>query len=132
MTCLYQEDPGTITMTKKKAYNTLDFLFNTPHQGTVLVVESGNSIIGYALLINFWSNEYGGNVVNIDELFISKEYRSQGIASNLIKFLAKSKFANAVNIQLEVTPDNIKARRLYERLGFKLHKNTTYEMGLNI
>jgi hypothetical protein len=31
--------------------------------------------VGYALLISFWSNELGGEVCNIDELFVAPVYR---------------------------------------------------------
>ncbi len=132
MICLYKEDPGPKNMTKKKAFNTLNVLFKDPSRGTILVVESENIIVGYAILINFWSNEFGGNIINIDELYIIREFRSQGIATRLINLLAKSGFASAVNIQLEVTPGNNRARKLYERLGFKLHKNATYGLELNV
>ncbi len=128
---LYHEDPGLIQMTKEKALNTLDVLSKKSDLGAVLVVENKEEIIGYCLLINYWSNEYGGNILHIDELFIKQDYRSKGIGSQLIYQLAKSKFADAVSLQLEVTPDNARAKKLYEKLGFKVRKNIAYEMGLD-
>ncbi|WP_067032923.1 GNAT family N-acetyltransferase [Allomuricauda sp. CP2A] len=128
---LYNEDPGLIQMTKEKAFNTLDVLSKRSDLGTVLVVGDKEEIIGYCILINYWSNEYGGNILHIDELFIKEDYRSKGIGSQLIYQLAKSKFANAVGLQLEVTPGNPRAKRLYEKLGFKIRKNMAYEMGLD-
>ncbi|MER3374902.1 MAG: GNAT family N-acetyltransferase [Allomuricauda sp.] len=128
---LYNEDPGLIQMTKEKAFNTLDMLSQKSDLGTVLVVGDKEEIIGYCILINYWSNEYGGNILHIDELFIKEDYRSKGIGSQLIYQLAKSKFANAVGLQLEVTPGNPRAKRLYEKLGFKIRKNMAYEMELD-
>ena len=128
---LYEEDPGLIQMTKEKAFNTLDLLSKKSDLGAVLVIENKAEIIGYCILINYWSNEYGGNILHIDELYLKPDYRSKGIGSQLIYQLAKSKFANAVELQLEVTPGNSRAKKLYEKLGFTVRKNTAYEMGLD-
>lgn len=130
MLSLYTEDPGSKPMTKEKAMHTLETLTTKSDLGTVLVIQENGSIIGYCILINFWSNEYGGNIVHIDELYIQESHRSKGIGSHFIETLAKSKFANAVSLQLEVTPDNNRAVKLYKKLGFTLHKNKAYEMEL--
>ena len=93
-----------------------------------MVFEQGSSTVGYSILINFWSNEFGGNILIIDELFVRKEFRSQGIASQFIQHLAETKFNDSVALQLEVTPDNHRALALYKNLGFKRHKNDYYDL----
>lgn len=127
---LYVEDPGARPMTAQNIQRTLDFLFEHPNRGTIMLIENEGEIIGYSTLINFWSNEYGGNIVIIDELFIKKEFRSQGIGAEFLRYLVNRKFADAVALQLEVTTNNLKARKLYESLGFKLHKNHFYNLVL--
>lgn len=122
---LYQEDPGGKPMLEQKIQKTFDSLTKHPDRGTIMLIEKEHEIIGYSILINFWSNEFGGNIIEIDELYIKKEFRSKGIGTNFIKYLKDNKFGNLVALQLEVTPTNTKARTLYENLGFKLHKNTT-------
>ncbi|WP_420387406.1 GNAT family N-acetyltransferase [Roseivirga sp.] len=125
---LYIEDPSDKPMTDEKIQRTLETLGNEPGRGNIMVIESENIIVGYAILINFWSNEFGGNLLNIDELYIKEEFRSRGIGSAFIRHLANSKFGNSVAIQLEVTPDNHRARRLYESLGFSQHKNMQLDL----
>lgn len=66
-----------------------------------------------------------GNIIDIDELYIKKKFHSQGIGTNFIKYLAENKFGTSVAPQLKVTSENTKARKLYESLGFKLHKKDT-------
>lgn len=127
---LYQEVPGGKQMTPQKIQNSFDSLTKHPDRGTIMVVEHEREIIGYAILINFWSNEFGGNITAIDELYLKKEFRSQGIGTNFIKYLAEKKFGNSVALELEVIPANKKARELYERLGFKLDKNDTFILEL--
>ena len=43
----------------------------------ILLFKQHRNIIGYALLINYWSNEYGGDIVYVDELFVKESYRSK-------------------------------------------------------
>lgn len=130
MHALYEEDKGGKPMSDQKMLNTIEMLGNEPQRGMVMVLEYESEIIGYAILINFWSNEYGGNLVDINEFYIKKDYRSQGIGSGFIQWLADNKINDAVALQLEVTPNNDRARKLYERLGFKAHKNTTLDLEL--
>lgn len=127
---LYREDSDGKPTSPQKIQNTFDSLIKHPDRGAIMVLEHQKGIIGYAILINFWSNEFGGNIIDIDELYIKEGFRSQGIGTNFIKHLAENKFGNSVALRLEVTPGNKKARKLYESLGFKLHKNNTYDLGL--
>lgn len=127
---LYQEDPSDRPMLPQKIQGTFDSLTRHPDRGCIMVLEYENGIAGYSIIINFWSNEFGGNVSFIDELYIKKEFRGMGIGTDFIKYLAENKFGDAVALRLEVTPDNKKARKLYESLGFKLHKNDTLDLEL--
>lgn len=120
---LFQEDPTPQGMTEEKIQRTIKTLLKHKEKGTIFVMEVGKEVIGYAILINFWSNEYGGNIVYIDELFIRKEWRGKGVATKFIQYLAKKKMNNAVSLFLEVTPQNKRAEELYKRLGFEVHKN---------
>ncbi len=130
MKSLYIEDPGTETFTDKKAKKTLEVLHKEPERGSIVVFEKEALVIGYAILIYFWSNEFGGNILTIDEVYVKKKYRSQGVASGFIEYIKKSKFKNAVMIQLEVTPDNYRAMQLYERLGFQKYRNELFSLNL--
>ncbi len=118
---LYREDldPTSQPMTQAKIERTFDWLDAHPGAGTVMVFEQDAKLVGYAILINFWSNEYSGNALTIDELFVAPAFRSKGIATEFIEYLAREHYADAVEIQLEVAPRNTRARALYERLGFR-------------
>jgi ribosomal protein S18 acetylase RimI-like enzyme len=127
---LYEEDPATKHITREKIRHTVDSLDGHPDRGTIIMIEDENEILGYSLLINFWSNEYGGNITVIDELYIKKEYRSRGIGTNFISYLIKIRYNNSVALQLETTPKNKKARKLYEKLGFEAGRNKTFYLEL--
>jgi len=88
---LYKEDPPGMPMSTEKITNTLNEFEKHPDKGTIMVLKNGPNVIGYSILANFWSNEFGGNVLIIDELYIKEVYRSQGIGTNFIKHLKDSK-----------------------------------------
>ena len=77
--------------------------------------------MGYALLIRFWSNEVGGDVCEVDELFVVPEHRNHGYGTSLFEAIAQGDLwpFPIPAIALGVTQDNTAARRLYERLGFE-------------
>jgi ribosomal protein S18 acetylase RimI-like enzyme len=118
---LSYEDPSTERITDKKISLTFRELSRNPNKGRIVVFEKAKTIIGYAILIPYWSNEYGGNILHIDELYVKPEHRARGIATSFLERILLAK--QAVALQLEVTPTNTTARNYYRNLGFKKSKN---------
>lgn len=81
------------------------------------IIEHQGQIAGYGLLALTYSNEAGGIVVWIDELYIKPEFRGLGIGGKFIRFV-KNEHKNAARLRLELEPQNEGARRLYRREGF--------------
>jgi len=119
----YKELPGIRGIDDKKIKRTFLAFAANPNKGNILVIEKEKIIIGYALLANFWSNEWGGNVLFLDEIYIKPEFRGQGIGRDFINYLIKKKYNRATAIQLEVAPTNKRARALYKDIGFKPYQN---------
>ena len=82
------------------------------------VIESGGRPAGYALLALTFSNEAGGDVVWLDEIYIRPEFQGKGLGNEFFDFFEKE-FASAARLRLEVEADNDGAVRLYERRGFR-------------
>ncbi len=74
-----------------------------------------NIVIGSFLITK---NE---NSLLLDEIFIEKQYRNKGIGTSIIKGVV-SKSNN--NVYLWVYKDNIKAIKLYKKLGFLIKEET--------
>ncbi len=110
-------------MSREKIRPTLDRALTHPDSLKVEVFKEQEQIIGYALLFTFWSNEYGGMVLTLDELYVLPHFRSRGISSQYIQSLHDQK-STYVLIALEVMPGNEKAKALYSRLGFQENKRT--------
>lgn len=119
---LNDEDPGPEPVPPEHMRRTLLALREAPARGQALVLDLEGRASGYALLIAVWSNELGGEVCVLDELYVQPEHRGQGHTTQLIEGLADGTLpfaAGAAALALEVSPDNTRARALYERLGFR-------------
>ena len=120
---LYREAPTpALAVTADHACRTLLRLRQTPAKGRTLVLEIDGRLQGYAFLISYWSNEYGGELCCIDELYVRPEVRGEGHATLLIEALARGEgllCAETVGLALEVMPGNARALALYDRLGVR-------------
>lgn len=64
-------------------------------------------------------NEKYGFFNNIEYLYIKEEYRAKGLASFALREVMKIvKSRNNNRVQIEVSPSNVKALKLYHKLGF--------------
>jgi GNAT superfamily N-acetyltransferase len=118
---LNAEDPGPNPVPPDHVRRTLAAFAADPRRGRALVLEDDSSPCGYAFLIPFWSNELGGEVCVVDEIYVVPAQRGRGHATRLFDTLASRAepwLAGVVALALETTPDNSRARRLYERAGF--------------
>ncbi len=119
---LNAEDPGPLPVPAENLRRTLRELRQAPVRGHAMVLDLDGQLGGYALLVSFWSNELGGEVCTLDELWVEPEQRGNGHATRLVRHLAERAdpwLEGIVALALEASPDNLRARRLYERLGFR-------------
>lgn len=117
---LNREDPGPRPVPASHTHRTLAELRAVPTRGQAWVC--GPEPVGYAFLISFWSNELGGEILTVDELFVRKEHRCGGLGRALFEMVLAQKH-RYVAVDLEVTPANARAHALYESLGFRPLKN---------
>lgn len=93
-----------------------------PEQLQLKVFKVDGAIAGYSLLTNYWSNEHGGLVLILDEVFVLPEFRGKGISSKFFKHLFA--LPEYVMVYLEVFPGNTVAYELYKRIGFQQFERT--------
>ena len=126
---LYDEDPEGLALDDAKIAKTVQECAARPEKLRIIMICVDGVVAGYSLLVFFWSNEYGGNILCVDELYVRKEYRNKGLASGFLKYL-KSAYENAAAIAVETTPSNYEAEKIYARLGFKPSPNNHLVLNL--
>ena len=125
---LNAEDPSeTMPFDATMMRRTLTEITANPIRGTAAVLALEERLCGYALLISFWSNEFGGEICAIDELYVEPEFRGRGFATQFIEILAKPDNPfwprRIAMITVEAYRTNLRAKALYEKLGFKASPN---------
>jgi GNAT superfamily N-acetyltransferase len=115
---LYEEDAQDLRVDPAHFPSTIDHLLASPPSGRIVLFTDGRVLHGYALLVSYWSNEWGGVVLLLDELFVDKEFRGRGIAKSFLNYLQHERPFGAVVVALEVSSKNAPARALYASVGF--------------
>ena len=82
------------------------------------VADIDGKLAGYALIARFFSQEAGGEVAWLDEIYIRDEFRGKGAGTAIINKVFED-FKDAAAFRLEIEPENEGAERLYKRLGFQ-------------
>lgn len=84
------------------------------------IIEKDGCIAGYALLAKTFSQEAGGMVIWIEEIYIREQYRALGLGGEFFKYIDQTAMKNSVaRIRLEVEEDNHRAIRLYNKNGYE-------------
>ncbi|MGB4658600.1 MAG: GNAT family N-acetyltransferase [Mobilitalea sp.] len=104
----------------------IETTFKTAIEGSpyikAFVIEEKEEIAGYVQLSFTYSNEVGGIVAFVEELFIREEYRSQGLGTKALDFIHKEYEHKVKRFRLEVTKANRSVMELYARKGYQLNE----------
>ncbi len=126
---LNQEDAAEAPPPVAYMERSLKVLRQHPERGRFVLLEIAGEAAGYALLAAFWSSEQGGEVCVVDELYVRVAHRRQGHARALLQGLVDGSLPADVwpckpaAVELEVSPKNTDAERLYRSLGFVTVRN---------
>lgn len=98
---------------------TFDEMIHSSAYAEGYIFEVDGETAGYALLAKTFTQEAGGEVLWIEEVYIRPAFRSKGLGKAFFAYLEANKSERVKRIRLEVEADNQKAIDLYTRLGFK-------------
>ena len=106
---------------------TFDELIKSDRYADAYIIEQDGQKAGYALLAKTFSQEAGGLVVWLEELFILPEFRSCGLGGEFLRFLKEN--IPSARLRLELCPSNQRACDVYMRHGFKVldYKQMIYD-----
>lgn len=103
----------------KNITDTFDMLIKGSPFADAYIIENDGAVAGYVLLSFTYSNEAGGMVVWIEELYVKPEMQGKRLGTDALKVLINHYKKTAARIRLEVEDYNIGAKKLYSRMGFE-------------
>lgn len=83
-----------------------------------LIIEKDGRTAGYAQLSFTYSNEAGGLVVWLEELYIKPEWQNRGLGRSFMQWLLQEYQGKAKRYRLEVSPENERVKDFYRAWGF--------------
>lgn len=97
---------------------TFDEVIRSDTYASAYFLVSGGVTAGYALTARSYSQEAGGMVLWIEEIYIKPEFRGKGLGSEFFAMAKEQLGKGVARIRLEAEPENSRAVALYRRLGF--------------
>lgn len=99
---------------------TFDELMRSQDYAEGYLFEVEGKTAGYALLSKTFSQEVGGLVVWLEELYIRNAFQGKGLGSAFLAYLEENRPTQVKRFRLEVEPDNTGAVSLYKRKGYEV------------
>lgn len=83
------------------------------------ILELDGKAVGYGLMNYTFSQEAGGKVAWIEEVYVRPEYRGRGLGREFFAYVDAVIAPAVMRLRLEVEPDNVRAKKLYRKMGYK-------------
>ena len=114
----YHTDAVDHEIPVKNIEDTFEELICRDTYAEAYILEYQGSAAGYMLLAKTFSQEAGGPVIWIEEIYIRPEYQGKGIGSEILKQLDTMFEKGVYRLRLEVEKTNVRAAELYQRQGY--------------
>jgi len=92
------------------------------------IFEIDESVAGYGLIAKTYSQEAGGMVVWIEEIYVKEDFRDKGLGSEFLEYVKEN--IPAKRYRLETEPENSRAQKLYKRHGFEHLEYINYALDI--
>ncbi len=115
----YRGDAVDHPISKAQMVTTFDEILRQGPYLRGLLFEQDREPAGYGQLSFTFSNEAGGFVVLIEELYVLPAFQGRGIGSAFLDWVKEEYRERAKRYRLEVCAGNTGAIRLYSRKGFE-------------
>lgn len=114
----YNSDAVLHEISKNNFYKTFNEFMHSDIFIEIYLLELDEKLIGYFLLSKTYSQEVGGKVLLIEEIFIESEYRNKGISKKIFNFIFET-YGDYKRYRLELTKNNNIAFNAYSKMNFK-------------
>lgn len=114
-----QMDSLSVKTTQETMLETVEQVLSTQSNAEFFVANFKNQVVGCAFLNKGIDLDKGGPYIWLNDLYVNKDFRQQGIARSLIlKVLYWAEKNEFKGIELETGINNIATKKLYNSLGF--------------
>lgn len=115
--------------TARDAQRVYERVMRTPDLGVILVAESDGAICGFAYACSEWRSEYGGETMDLVEMFVEHSWRNRGVGTTLLKALVDhARGRGARRFTSQVHPGNAAIERALETCGFDPERRTLWAL----
>ena len=116
----YHSDAVLAPIPRNFIERTVEEALRSDTYAEIFLFEYEGETAGYALIAKTFSQEAGGMVWWIEEVYIRELFRSKGLGREFFEYIENHKDEGVARLRLEVEEENIRAVSLYERLGYKV------------
>lgn len=115
----YRTDAVLSSIPEGNITKTFEMIINDSPYVTGYFYIHKEMVAAYCLLSFTYSNEAGGLVLLIEELYVVPKFQRKGIGTKLLAFLENKYHDQVAIMRLEVMRNNTQAQNLYLEKGFK-------------
>jgi len=115
----FNSDAVQHSIPRENIVNTFDEIMSGSPYAKAYIIEKDGETAGYAQISLTFSNEAGGLVVWIEELYIRERFRGAGLGKGFLAFIRKEFQGKAKRFRLEITETNTSAECMYLRSGYE-------------
>jgi GNAT superfamily N-acetyltransferase len=117
--------------TARDAQRVYERVLKSPDLGVILVAESDGNLCGFAYACYEWRSEYGGETMDLVELFVEHSWRKRGVGRRLLEALVDHAKGRGIRrFTSQVHPGNAAIERALETCGFDPERRTLWALHL--
>ena len=125
---LHKWDARTTALDAQRVY---ERILQSPELGVILVADTNESICGFAYACYEWRSEYGGETLDLVELFVEHSWRNLGVGKKLLEALIQHARVRGIRrFTSQVHPGNAAIERALETCGFDPERRTLWALHL--
>lgn len=110
------------TISPEISRRNFDLFIRDPDLGQAFLIKQGEEVLGYMIIVYFFSFEFQGRVALLDELYLNSHARGKGLGKKAVRFAERFALSHDCKLMLlEVEAHNERAIKLYEGEGLVLH-----------
>lgn len=125
---LHKWDARTTSQDAGRVYRKI---IASPDLGVILVAENEGQVCGFTYAAHEWRSEYGGETLDLVEMFVEQARRKRGVGRTLLEGLITHARSRGIRrFTCQVHPGNAAIERALETCGFDPERRTLWALHL--